>query len=216
MSEPECLRAILGLSRLPTLEGILDEVLRVLLERTRMAFGYAEVLNEQAEGELSLWRARARSPEHVTWIQEVISRGIIAHARIEGRTLMTRSAIDDARFADFGSVRAHEIGEVACAPFDGFWTSGVIYLQGSAGAANAPADTPELIEVAARQVGVLAELHRWDLAPRLPLAVELDAVKRHLVEDALRRHDWNISAVARETGLGRATIRALMRNRRHR
>jgi hypothetical protein len=200
------------LARLRSLDAILDEVLRVLLEHTGAPYGYVEVLNERADPPLPRWRARARSGEHITWIQDVISHGIIGCARIEGRTIATPSAIDDARFANLGSVREHEIGAVMCAPFDGFWTSGVVYLQGSSGwGAEA-----ELVELAARQLGLLAERHRRELAPGLRLEAELDAVKRHAVEEALHRYDWNISAVARELGLGRATIRELIRGRRHR
>lgn len=54
MSELECLRAILGLSRLPKLDGILDEVLGVLLEHTGFGYGYMEVLNERAECRIPL------------------------------------------------------------------------------------------------------------------------------------------------------------------
>jgi hypothetical protein len=133
MSELECLRAILGLSRLPKLERILDEVLGVLLEYTGFRYGYVEVLYERADPPVPTFRARARSDEHVGWIQHAISRGILGHARIDGRTIVTASAIDDARFCEHGSVREHQIGAVVCSPFDGFWTSGVIYLQGGGG-----------------------------------------------------------------------------------
>jgi hypothetical protein len=88
--------------------------------------------------------------------------------------------------------------------------------RGRGGEGVIPPRTPEVVELAANQTGLLAERHRRDLSPALPLEVELDAVKRNVVEEALRRYDWNISAVARETGLGRAHIRALMRARRHR
>ena len=132
MSELDYLRSLLALARLRALDAILDELLRVLLAHTGAPYGYVEVLNERADLPVPTWRARARSDEHVDSIQKTISRGIIGRARIEGRTIATPSAVDDARFADLGSVREHEIGAVICSPFDGFWTSGAIYLQGQA------------------------------------------------------------------------------------
>jgi hypothetical protein len=213
MSEAACLRALLRLSRLTGIEKILDEVLGTLLEHTRAQYGYVEVLNERACPPVPTWRARARSDEHIGWIQAVISRGIIGRARIEGRTVATPSAIDDARFADLGSVREHEIGGVVCSPFDGFWTSGVIYLQSRPMADLAA--TCEIAELAAVQVGLLAEHFRRQIPPALTLEVELDSLKREAIEEALRRYDWNLSAVQRETGLSRKHIREFMRRKRH-
>jgi len=211
MSELDYLRSLLALARLRALDAILDELLRVLLAHTGAPYGYVEVLNERADLPVPTWRARARSDEHVDSIQKTISRGIIGRARIEGRTIATPSAVDDARFADLGSVREHEIGAVICSPFDGFWTSGAIYLQGQALGGGGIAATCALVEQAAGQVGLLADVLRTQLEPRLPLEVELDAVKRRAVDDALRRYDWNISAVARELGLSRDYIRRLIR-----
>jgi hypothetical protein len=210
MSEIACLRALLRLSQLPAIEQVLDVVLGTLLEHTGAHYGYTEVLNERAEPPVPTWRARAHSGEHVMWIQNVISRGIIGRARIEGRTISTPSAVDDVRFADLGSVREYEIGAVVCAPFDGFWTSGVVYLQG-----DVVAGGDEIVELAARQLGLIAELHHRQLEPRLPLDVEIDALKKQALDEALRRYDWNISAVARATGLSRATIQRLIRRGSH-
>jgi hypothetical protein len=212
MSEVACLCALLRLSQSSTLEEVLDGVLGALLEHTGSQYGYVEVLNERVRPPVPTWRACARCDGHVGWIQAVISRGIIGRARIEGRTIATPSAVDDARFADLGSVREYEIGAVVCAPFDGFWTSGVIYLQGRPIVDLAA--TCEITELAAAQVGLLAERHRRQLSPSLTLDAELDSVKRQAIEEALRRHDWNLSAVQRETGLSRKHIREFVRRRR--
>jgi hypothetical protein len=213
-SELAFLSSIVRLVKCPSLAEGLEQLLDATLVRTGARYGYVEVLNEQTPNATPIWRARARSDEHIDWIQRAISRGIIGQARLEGRMLVTTSAVGDVRFRDCDSVKQHEIGAVLCAPFDGFWTSGVVYLQGATSSADfGPADC-DAAELAAAHVGQLADRLRHDAWPSTPLRVEVDALRRHYLLAALARCDWNFSAVERETGLSRKTIRKIVRTGR--
>jgi hypothetical protein len=204
----------LGLSRLSTIDAVLEDALRALVDYTGVAYGYVEVVSERSDPPATKWRAHAGSDDHIESIQTLISRGIIGRARVEGRTVVTPSAVDSARSVDVGSSRQHEIAAVVCSPFDGFWTSGVVYMQGTPVVGVTATNELSLVELAASQIGILADRFRRQLVPALPLHIELDGVKRQAIEEALRRNDWNISAVQRETGLSRKHIRRLVRHGR--
>ena len=62
------------------------------------------------------WRGFRCTDRDVASIRASISRGIIARAIGEGRTIETPSARLDARFSDLGSVRQNAIQAVLCAP----------------------------------------------------------------------------------------------------
>lgn len=213
-SELAFLSSIVRLVKCPSLVEGLEHVLEAILVRTGARYGYVEVLNEQTPNATPMWRARARSDEHIDWIQRAISRGIIGQARLEGRTLVTTSAVGDVRFRDCESVKQHEIGAVLCAPFDGFWTSGVIYLQGPTYRAEFGPHDCDTAELAGAHVGQLAERLRRDAWPITPLRVELDAVRRHYLLAALARYDGNLSAIERATGMSRKSIRKIVRTGR--
>jgi len=66
----------------------------------------------------------------LTAIRASVSRGIVAQAIGEGRTLETASAQGDPRFKDLASVRRNEIEAVLCAPVGTRPPIGVVYLQG--------------------------------------------------------------------------------------
>jgi GAF domain-containing protein len=213
-SELDFLRAIVGLVRVRSLGEGLDVLLENVLGRSGAEYGYIEVSNERIDNASVVWRARTLSDEHLGWIQHVISRGIIALARVEGRTLATPSAVNDARFRDCESVKQHEIGAVLCAPFEGFWTSGVVYVQGDPGGGSFDATAIEAVEITAFHAGQLAERVRREAWPRTPLRVEIDALERHFIEEACVRNDFNLSAVHRETGVPPKITRRIMRRRR--
>src|SRR5688572_15414265 len=114
------------------------------------------------------WKGYRLSDRDVASIRTSISRGIIARAISEGRTIETPSATDDDRFSDLGSVRQHAIQAVLCAPVGTSPPIGVIYLQGRTKPGSfSPADR-EHIELFARQLAPLADrLARRDASDRI-------------------------------------------------
>lgn len=210
LSEVEFLRALVALSKQPTLESMADAALAAVMDRAGARHGYLE-LDENGDLRDRPWFRRSRhcSPEHVAFIQERVSKGILLEARLDRRTVVTPSAADDSRFKDLESVRQFEIGAVLCVPFEGFWGVGVVYLQG-ADAGGFSADARSSAELAASMIKLLLDAHPSYLAVYEPVDAEMDARKRMLVADALKETDWNISAVARKLKVSARYVRSLM------
>jgi len=128
---------------------------------------YLELYDDDAT-QPRYWRANGLSDRDVASIRASISRGIIARALSEGRTIETPSATEDDRFADLGSVRQHAIQAVLCAPVGKAPPIGVIYLQGRTEPGTFTATDRERAELFARQLAPLADrlVHR-DAAERI-------------------------------------------------
>src|SRR5262249_7195931 len=118
------------------------------------------------------WKGYRLTDRDVEAIRASISRGIIAQAIGEGRTIETASASLDERFSDLGSVRQNAIQAVLCAPVGAEPPIGVIYLQGKRGTWT-PIDR-ERAELFARQLAPLAD--------RLARRSDADRTIDHTVE----------------------------------
>jgi Nif-specific regulatory protein len=102
------------------------------------------------------WKAHGCTEEDVVAIRVSISRGIISRALVEGRTIVTPSATADPDYRDHQSVLRNGIQAVVCAPI-GQPPCGVVYMQGAQAGDAFPARNREVIEVFARQLGMVAD-----------------------------------------------------------
>lgn len=84
-------------------------------------------------------------------------------------------------------------------------TLGAIYLEG------APAERV-VVELMAMQLAPLVErLVEVELSRRLTIREDIERLYERRIRDALGRHDWNASAVARELAVGRGRIARVVR-----
>ncbi|MBP8806090.1 MAG: sigma-54-dependent Fis family transcriptional regulator [Kofleriaceae bacterium] len=162
MAERDFYRRLLELSGQDEPGPLLDSALALIVEVTRARVAYLELSDD--DGEPRYWKGHRISADEVSTIRASISRGIIARTLAEGRTLATASALDDARFAEQGSVRQHAIQAVLCAPI-GHPPVGVIYLQGRAEPGGFTDDDRDRAELFARHLAPLADRLRARRAP---------------------------------------------------
>jgi Nif-specific regulatory protein len=135
---------------------LLDQALALIVEVTEATMAYIELYDDDST-QPRYWKGYGLSDRDVASIRSSISRGIIARAIGEGRTIETPSAAQDQRFSDLGSVRQHAIQAVLCAPVGRAPTIGVIYLQGRTGPGMFAAIDRERAELFARQLAPLAD-----------------------------------------------------------
>jgi Nif-specific regulatory protein len=160
-AEREFYRRLLELGGEDEIEPLLDRALVLIAEVTGAETAYLE-LHEDDRPVPRFWRAHGCVEEDVAAIRESISRGIVARAIADGRTVETPSARADLRFEQLDSVQVHGIEAVLCAPV-GKPPVGVVYLQGRAdGGSFSPVDR-ERVELFARQLAPLADrlFARW-------------------------------------------------------
>ena len=168
-NERDFFRRLLDLGGQSELEPLLDEALALIIEVTGATTAYLELYDddavskhdvEGANGNASkprYWRGHRLSDSDVASIRASISRGIIARAISDGRTIETPSATLDDRFSNLGSVRQHEIQAVLCVPVGTSPPLGVIYLQGRTKPGPFTALDREHSELFARQLAPLAD-----------------------------------------------------------
>ena len=155
-SERDFYRRLLDLGGKDELEPLLEEALDLIVETTGASTGYLELYDDDG-GEPRFWRGTGCSDEDLDAIRESISRGIIARAISEGRTVETPSALSDPRFESLGSVRRHGIQAVLCVPVGTRPPIGVIYLQARLRPGQFTNDDRERAELFARQLAPLAD-----------------------------------------------------------
>ena len=153
-SERDFYRRLLDLGGQEEIEPLLDQALALIVETTGAGIGYLELYDDD-EAEPRFWKGTGCSDEDVDAIRASISRGIIARAISEGRTVETPSARSDPRFEDLGSVRRHAIQAVLCAPV-GRPPIGVVYLQARMRPGHFTTADKERAELFARQLAPLA------------------------------------------------------------
>jgi len=162
-SQRDFYRRLLDLGGQEELEPLLENALQLIVEVTGARVGYLELYDDASQPRF--WKAHQVSAAALAEIRTQISRGIIARALIDGRTVETASALADERFADLGSVRQNSIQAVLCAPVGTSPAIGVIYLQGRR--TFSPVDR-ERAELFARQLAPLADrLVRRDQSDRV-------------------------------------------------
>ena len=159
--ERDFYRRLLDLGGEQEIEPLLDQALALIVEVTEASMAYLELYDDDST-QPRYWRANGLSDRDVASIRASISRGIIARAIGEGRTIETPSATEDDRFSDLGSVRQHAIQAVLCAPVGRAPPIGVIYLQGRTRPGKFTATDRERAELFARQLAPLADrlVHR--------------------------------------------------------
>lgn len=155
-SERDFYRRLLDLGSQREIEPLLDQALALIVEVTGAAMAYLELYDDDATRP-RYWKGYRLSDRDVASIRASISRGIIARAIGEGRTIETPSASLDERFSDLGSVRQHEIQAVLCAPVGAPPPIGVIYLQGRTKPGTFTSVDRERAELFARQLAPLAD-----------------------------------------------------------
>ncbi|MBK7537774.1 MAG: sigma-54-dependent Fis family transcriptional regulator [Myxococcales bacterium] len=108
------------------------------------------------------WRGHGCTDSDIAVIRASISRGIIAQAIADGRTIETPSALADARFEDLASVQQLHIDAVLCAPV-GTPPIGVVYLQGQSERGSFTSEDRDHLELFARQLATVADrlFARW-------------------------------------------------------
>jgi len=155
-SERDFYRRLLDLGSQSELVPLLDQALALIVEVTGATTGYLELYDDDA-AQPRFWRGYRLTDRDIASIRASISRGIIASAISEGRTIETPSASVDERFSDLSSVRQHAIQAVLCAPVGTTPPIGVIYLQGRTKPGPFTAVDRERAELFARQLAPLAD-----------------------------------------------------------
>jgi Nif-specific regulatory protein len=133
------------------------------------------------------WRAHGCSDADVASIRSSISRGIIAHTLAQGCTVATPSAVSDPSFRDHPSVLRNEIQAVLCAPI-GTPAFGVVYVQGARAGADFAERNRQLVEVFARQLGLVADRLLRD-SRRAPRDATAEVRKRFRCEAIIGRSE---------------------------
>jgi len=155
-SERDFYRRLLDLGGEQEVVPLLEQALALIVEVTAANTAYVELYDDDSQRP-RFWRGHRLSDRDLASIRESISRGIIARAIGEGRTIETPSASLDDRFSDLGSVRQHDIQAVLCAPVGVDPPIGVIYLQGHQRAGMFTPRDRECLELFARQLAPLAD-----------------------------------------------------------
>lgn len=168
ISERAFYRRLLDLGSQVEIEPLLDEALALIVDVTGASTAYLELYDDE-EGGPRFWRGHRCTDEDLETIRASISRGIIARAIAESRTIESPSAQGDPRFQDLGSVQRNEIGAVLCAPI-GSPPIGVVYLQDRTRPGVFGTADRENAELFARQLASVADR----LMARRPERIVLD------------------------------------------
>ena len=154
-SQRDFYRRLLDLGGQEELEPLLGNALQLIVEVTGARIGYLELYDDESQPRF--WKGHQVSDVALAEIRSKISRGIIARALIEGRTVESASASLDERFSGLGSVRQNAIQAVLCAPVGVAPPIGVIYLQGRTRSGAFRTMDRERAELFARQLAPLAD-----------------------------------------------------------
>lgn len=150
--------ALLGVASDQSVERLLEAALRELVELCEARKAYLE-LTEDGRSEVSRWTvAHGCTLQEQQDIATAVSRGIIGAAVAEGRTVVTASAMLDARFRDQSSVQSNSIEAVLCTPIRRDTPMGVLYLEGRREPGPFGPDEVQLAEIVAGYISVFAEL----------------------------------------------------------
>lgn len=208
--ERDFYRRLLELAQAPAIEPLLDEALAALVAASGARAVYLElrapehVTEDMTEGVTAqttsgaprYWRAHGCQPDDVEAIRGSLSRGIIARALAERRTIATASAAEDPSLRDQPSVLRHGIQAVLCTPI-GEPPLGVVYLQGPTASAQFPVHNREALEVFARQLAAVAERLLRSRSEREPFDATA-AVRAHFRSDGLLGRSPALARVLRE------------------
>lgn len=153
--ERDLYKRLLELGRQPSLDPFLKEALALVVEVAGAQQGYLEVRDEESD---EVWAtACGFSSDQLVEARARISGGIVAEAVATGTTILTHSALLDARFEAMKSVQAMRIEAVLCTPLGGDGARGVVYLQGRAAHGLFTEEDRERVELFARHVAPFAD-----------------------------------------------------------
>ncbi len=128
--ERDLYRQLLALGDQEEVEPLIGEAVALIAKVSRARRGYVELFDERDGSRGSGFsQVYGCTPEESGLFRASISQGIIAKAIAARATILSVSALDDARFRDRSSVRINQIQAVLCAPILLGSYFGVIYLQ---------------------------------------------------------------------------------------
>jgi Nif-specific regulatory protein len=152
--ERDLYRRLLELSRQTHLEPLLHDALALIVEIVGARQGYLEIQGDNGTAPWSM--THGLPPEAIDGVRSAISKGIVAMAMADGRTILTSSALLDERFRGRPSVQDAKIEAVLCAPIGDDGPRGVVYLQGRDEPGPFSAEDRERAEIFARHLGTRA------------------------------------------------------------
>jgi Nif-specific regulatory protein len=143
--ERDVYAAVLRLARAPEPEPALRAVLEAAVQLANGARGYIEIYTG-ASGKERRWSLSVGCTDsEEEEIRAVTSRGIVAAAMLEKKTVHTPHALLDARFASSKSVHEQRLEAVLCIPLEGR-ELGVLYLEGKRGQGEFPEQVRRTLE----------------------------------------------------------------------
>jgi len=152
--ERSFLLALLELSQHEDPRALLDEALQLAVEVSHANHGYIEIDGLHGD-ETTRFSATSDGLDPAT-VKSLLSSTIMRTALSEGRTIATRTAFSDARFAGAPSVKGMRIDAVVCVPLGSKPLAGVLYLQGTSDGQPFPPNVVGLCEIFARHLATIA------------------------------------------------------------
>ncbi len=129
--EAALFRSLLRAGRAADPAEPLREALQHLARRAGAQRAYLEVSHPTSDARWTLQHGCTDEDER--FIEAAVSRGIVAAALAEGKSIQSPSALLDVRFSRLRSVQQQRLEAVLCVPLVGRHT-GVLYLEGERGA----------------------------------------------------------------------------------
>jgi Nif-specific regulatory protein len=155
--ERDLYERLLALGRQTELNPLLKEALMLVVELAEARHGYLELHDDEDRQEPRWWIASGFSDEQIRSVRAALSSGIVAEAIATGKTVVTDSALLDARFGGRDSVLTGRIGAVLCAPIGDDPPRGVLYLEGRRKGGLFSAADRERAELFARHLAPLVD-----------------------------------------------------------
>jgi Nif-specific regulatory protein len=159
-NERDLMRQLLELGGHDDVELFLQKALALLIDVVGARRGYIELRDPtDREGQPGFSLVHGMDSEASSI--DAFSRSVIAETFATGETVATASAQLDPRFQDSGSVRAHRLEAVLCAPLGRSPVLGVIYLQDRTELGPFTDDDRARAELFARHLGGIADRLMW-------------------------------------------------------
>jgi len=153
--ERDFLIRVLELSHHDDPTALLEEALQIVVLVSGARHGYIELEGPVRNAEVA-WFSATTDALDPKLVRGMLSSTIMRATLAEGRTVQTRAAFEDARFAEAPSVRGQRIDAVVCVPIGTRPLEGVVYLQGSPDGKPFSPHVIKLCELFARHLGAVA------------------------------------------------------------
>lgn len=165
LRERDFYRKLLELGTQEDVEPLLADALSLIVALCEAQRGYLEIDDQRtsrppAAGKSALPRftiAHGFSDADVAAIRATFSEGVMSEAIATRKTVLTASALEDARFRERGSVIRNKIEAVLCAPIGIDPPLGVLYLQGRNARGPFTEEDRTRAEIFARQLAALTD-----------------------------------------------------------